>query len=221
MNTKRWRSALAGSLPPRRSPSNTNPAPPPQTPANQTPSNQTAEGKGQPTSGTAAPQNREQALQNKADAIKGADNTLTDENLKILPLLNDELNRRLDQQWDTISQLDTKATGLVTFGVGATGLLVSHHMTVIAYFAVVTYAISFVCTFACLAVRRWSTAPAPGLLAELEHADAALSYDWLIRAKAKSFLESDALLVRKADWLKIATWSMLIPAVLTVIRFLN
>ena len=167
------------------------------------------------------PAHPQQDGQAKADAIDGADNDLLDNDLKILPLLNDELNRRLDQQWETISQLDTKAAGLVTFAVAAMGLLVSHPMNVIGYFALVAYGVGLACTFACLAVRQWTTAPAPALLVELEHADPALSYDRLIRAKAKSYVKSQGELSRKADWLKIATWSMLVPAILTVARFLN
>jgi hypothetical protein len=66
-----------------------------------------------------------------------------------------------------------------------------------------------------LSVRPWQNAPNPDIVVELEEADAAQSYARLIRAKAAAFRFNQKELGRKADWLKITTWWLAIPLLLT------
>lgn len=142
---------------------------------------------------------------------------LSEENLGVLTLLNDELNRRLDRQWDTITQLDTKAGLLLTFAVAAVGLLVGRHDGAWGYAAAVAFTGDAVLTLLCVAVRAWDNAPAPGTLVRFENAEAPDLYDRIVRAKAMAYLANETNLTQKADWLKLATWWMAVPVALTVV----
>jgi hypothetical protein len=141
--------------------------------------------------------------------------------LTLLATLNAEMNRRLDRQWDVVNQLDTKSGLLVTLALAAAGLVLGGHHSAIGYIALVAFAIAVGFALACLSVRPWQNAPDPNIVVELEQADPAGSYDRLIRAKAVAFAFNQGELARKADWLKITTWWLAIPMLLTALWFLT
>ena len=143
------------------------------------------------------------------------------DDLTLLATLNAEMNRRLDRQWDVVNQLDTKSGLLATLALAAVALVLSGHRSAVGYVALVTFAIAVGFALACLSVRPWQNAPDPDIVVELEHADPAGSYDRLIRAKAVAFAVNRGELARKADWLKITTWWLAIPMLLTAVWFLT
>src|SRR4051794_32007942 len=110
-----------------------------------------------------------------------------EDNLTLLPTLNDEMNRRLDRQWDVVNELDTKAGLLVTLALAAAGLLLSGDHSLLAYAATAGFTIAIALALACLSVRPWQNAPNPDIVLELEKADASQSYARLITAKAAAF----------------------------------
>ena len=157
----------------------------------------------------------------RADGIASANDDVTEKGEPLLLTLNDEMNRRLDRQWDTITQLDTKAGLLLTFEIAAAGVLLSQGHTASGYVALAGFAVAIILTLTCLAVRSWSNAPAPDVLVQFEEVDPARTYDRLVRAKAKSYLHNEEGLVRKADWLKLTTWWLAAPIVSTAVSFLG
>jgi hypothetical protein len=151
------------------------------------------------------------------NSVGGRSEPAVDERPALLATLNAEMNRRLDRQWDVVSELDTKSGLLVTLALAAAGLVLSGHHSAIGYVALVAFAVAVGFAMACLSVRPWQNAPAPDIVVELEHADSAVFYDRLIRAKAVAFASNQGELARKADWLKITTWWLAVPMLLTAV----
>ena len=133
---------------------------------------------------------------------------------ELLLTLNAEMNRRLDEQWSTVNQLDTKAGLLLTLALTVAGIVLTGHRTPLSFVTLAACVVAIWLNLNCLSVRPWSNAPAPDILVGLEETDPARTYDGLIRAKVASFDLNQQQLARKADWLKISTWWMLLPMVL-------
>ncbi|MEI4273381.1 hypothetical protein TEK04_16795 [Klenkia sp. LSe6-5] len=135
---------------------------------------------------------------------------------QVVDLLRDEAGRRLDQQHATITQLDTKAAGLVAAGIAlASYLLATDTAGFVVAAALVAHAGVVIMGLAALAARSWSNAPAPDkLLALLDKQPRQVS-DVVLRAKVQAFAENAPNLVAKSDWVKLATWCLGLAMVLT------
>ena len=151
----------------------------------------------------------------------GSDGGTADAVPEFLPVISGELDRRLDRQWDSVGQLDTKAGVLVTLVLAAAGLVLGGPHTAVSYAALLTLAAALVPALTCLSVRRWRSGLPTADLVRLGAADPDRSFRALIVAKAESVDLNQATLEQKADWLKITTWWLLVPLLLTVATFLE
>lgn len=110
---------------------------------------------------------------------------------------------------------------MLTLALTVAGIILSGHHTALAIITLAACVAAIWLNLNCLSVRAWSNAPTPDILVDLERADPARTYDRLIRLKTKSFDHNYQQLARKSDWLKIATWWMLVPMILAAATILT
>ena len=116
--------------------------------------------------------------------------------------------------------MDTKAGLLLTFVLAAAGLVLAGQHHALGYLSLAGYAVAAGLALACLAARGWANAPDPAVLLSMENADEGTVYRRLLAEKAQAFRFNSTGLREKADWLKITTWWLAVPVVLTVSSFL-